>query len=49
MRTILADLLGVEPSCVNVKGKSHEGVDATGEGRAIEAHVVVLLTRSEAR
>jgi 2-C-methyl-D-erythritol 2,4-cyclodiphosphate synthase len=49
MRTVLAGLLGVEPSCVNVKGKSHEGVDATGEGRAIEAHVVVLLARVEAR
>jgi 2C-methyl-D-erythritol 2,4-cyclodiphosphate synthase len=30
---------------VNIKGKSHERVDAVGEGRAIEAHVVVLLGR----
>ena len=30
---------------VNVKGKSHEGVDAIGEGRAIEVHAVALLRR----
>lgn len=39
----LARLLACEPSRVNVKGKTHEGVDAVGEGRAIEAHAVVLL------
>jgi 2-C-methyl-D-erythritol 2,4-cyclodiphosphate synthase len=43
MRDNLAGLLGVSVSCVNVKGKSHEKVDAVGEGRAVEAHVVVLL------
>jgi 2-C-methyl-D-erythritol 2,4-cyclodiphosphate synthase len=45
MRLNLARLLNVHPSCINVKGKSHEKVDAVGEGRAIEAHVVVLLER----
>jgi 2C-methyl-D-erythritol 2,4-cyclodiphosphate synthase len=39
----MADLLGLNLDQVNVKGKTHEGVDAVGEGRAIEAHVVVLL------
>lgn len=48
MRALLASLLDVDPSCVNVKGKSHEGVDALGEGRAIEAHVVVLLAGADA-
>ena len=43
IRANLARLMGVEPSQVNVKGKSHEGVDAIGEGRAIEVHAVVLL------
>src|SRR5688572_7974221 len=43
IRANLARLLGVHMSCINVKGKSHEKVDAVGEGRAIEAHVVVLL------
>jgi len=42
----LATLLGCDASDVNVKGKTHEGVDAVGEGRAIEVHVVVLLARA---
>jgi 2-C-methyl-D-erythritol 2,4-cyclodiphosphate synthase len=46
VRASVAAALGVEPSRVNVKGKTHEGVDATGEGRAIEAHAVVLLVRA---
>jgi len=41
----LAMLLGCEPSQVNIKGKTHEKVDAVGEGRAIEVHVVALLMR----
>lgn len=41
----LAALLGVPTDRVNVKGKSHERVDAVGEGRAIEAHAVALLAR----
>lgn len=45
IRANLARLLGVQVSCINVKGKSHEKVDAVGEGRAIEAHVVALLER----
>lgn len=45
MRTNIAGLLAVDVARVNVKGKSHEKVDAVGEGRAIEAHSVVLLTR----
>jgi 2-C-methyl-D-erythritol 2,4-cyclodiphosphate synthase len=43
IRGNLARVLGVEVGCVNVKGKTHERVDAVGEGRAIEVHVVVLL------
>ena len=41
----LAGLLGCEISQVNIKGKTHEKVDALGENRAIACHVVVLLTR----
>lgn len=40
----LARLIGVGADRVNVKGKTHERVDAVGEERAIEAHCVVLLT-----
>lgn len=45
MREKIAGVLGVDVSRVNVKGKTGEGVGAVGEGRAIEAHVVVLLGR----
>lgn len=41
----IAALLAIDVTNVNVKGKSHEKVDAVGEGRAIEAHVVALLKR----
>ncbi len=47
IRHHLAYLLGCEESQVNVKGKTHESVDAIGEGRAIACHVVVLLTVEE--
>lgn len=43
VRARVAELLGVPVDRVNVKGKTHEGVDAVGEGRAIEVHCVVLL------
>jgi 2-C-methyl-D-erythritol 2,4-cyclodiphosphate synthase len=43
IRTNLARLLRTDPSTVNIKGKTHEKVDAVGEGRAIEVHVVALL------
>lgn len=46
MRAHLARLLGVEADRVNVKGKTHERVDAVGEGRAVEVHAVVLLVRA---
>lgn len=39
----IAQLLGCDTSQVNLKGKTHEKVDAVGEGRAVEAHVVALL------
>lgn len=39
----LSKVLGVRSDQINVKGKTHEGVDAIGEGRAIEVHVVALL------
>ena len=45
MQPNIAALLGVDVGAVNVKGKSHEGVDAVGEGRAVEAHVVVLMAK----
>jgi 2-C-methyl-D-erythritol 2,4-cyclodiphosphate synthase len=46
MRANLAGALGVPVDVVNVKGKTHERVDAVGEGRAVEVHCVVLLAAS---
>jgi 2-C-methyl-D-erythritol 2,4-cyclodiphosphate synthase len=43
MTANLAGALGCDTNCVNLKGKTHEEVDAVGEGRAVEAHAVVLL------
>lgn len=45
VRENIARLLGIDVGLVNVKGKTHERVDAVGEGRAIEVHVVALLER----
>lgn len=45
IRARLGELLDAPPARINIKGKTHERVDAVGEGRAIEAHAVVLLTR----
>ncbi|MAB73022.1 MAG: 2-C-methyl-D-erythritol 2,4-cyclodiphosphate synthase [Planctomycetaceae bacterium] len=47
LRLQLATLLDVDPNRVNLKGKTHEKVDAVGEGRAIEVHVIVLLCRRD--
>ncbi len=43
IRANLARLLGCGEDRVNLKGKTHEKVDAVGEGRAIEVHVFTLL------
>ncbi len=43
IRRNLAYLLGCDVEQVNVKGKTHEKVDAVGEERAIACHVVALL------
>ena len=43
MRANLAAGLGIEVGQVNIKGKTHEMVDAVGRGEAVEAHCVVLL------
>ncbi|XP_043717725.1 2-C-methyl-D-erythritol 2,4-cyclodiphosphate synthase, chloroplastic-like [Telopea speciosissima] len=45
IRANLSELLGVDPSVVNLKAKTHEKVDSLGENRSIAAHTVVLLMR----
>ncbi len=44
MRARIAQVLGLSPSCVNVKAKTAEKMGPVGEGRSIEARAVVLLT-----
>ena len=46
MRANLARVLGIDAERVNIKGKTHEKLDAVGEGRAVEVHAVVLLERA---
>jgi len=43
MRENLAQTLGAEQTCVSVKAKTGEGLDAVGEGLAVSAQAVVLL------
>ena len=47
MRDNLAKLFECKVDCVNVKATTEEGLGATGEGLAISAHSVVLLTSAE--
>ncbi|KAK6947834.1 2-C-methyl-D-erythritol 2,4-cyclodiphosphate synthase [Dillenia turbinata] len=45
IRANLCELLGADPSVVNLKAKTHEKVDSLGENRSIAAHTVVLLMK----
>lgn len=45
IRQNLCELLGADPTVVNLKAKTHEKVDSLGENRSIAAHTVVLLMR----
>jgi 2-C-methyl-D-erythritol 2,4-cyclodiphosphate synthase len=43
MRENIAESLSVEVSCVSVKAKTGEGLDAVGQGLAVAAQAVVLI------
>jgi 2-C-methyl-D-erythritol 2,4-cyclodiphosphate synthase len=45
IRLSLAKLLDAPVDAISVKGKTGEGLDAVGEGRAVEALAVCLLER----
>lgn len=47
MAANLMALLHCEASQINLKGKTHEHVDAIGQGLAIACHVVTLLVRRD--
>jgi 2-C-methyl-D-erythritol 2,4-cyclodiphosphate synthase len=44
MREKIAAILGIDLSCMSIKAKTGEGLDAVGQGRAVMAQAVVLLT-----
>ena len=48
MREVLAAAVGIEPAAVGIKGKTNEGVGATGRGEALEAHAVAMLAAAPA-
>jgi|SRR6476646_3896645 len=43
MRETIAEVLGVEISCVSVKAKTGEGLDSVGQGLSVSAQAVVLI------
>ena len=44
MREKIAAILGIDLSCMSIKAKTGEGLDAVGQGRAVIAQAIVLLT-----
>jgi 2-C-methyl-D-erythritol 4-phosphate cytidylyltransferase/2-C-methyl-D-erythritol 2,4-cyclodiphosphate synthase len=44
IRESLAGALGTSPDAIGIKGKTNEGVDATGRSEAIAVHAVALLS-----
>ncbi len=43
IRASVAQTLGIDLACVNIKAKTNEGMDAVGRKEAIEVHAVALL------
>ena len=49
MRTRLAEVLGLGPGAVSVKGKTDEGMGWTGSGEGLAVHAVALLDEAGER
>jgi 2-C-methyl-D-erythritol 2,4-cyclodiphosphate synthase len=47
IRNNLCEILGADPSVVNIKAKTHEKVDSLGENRSIACEAVVLLLNAD--
>lgn len=45
MKTKLAETMGVDPSRLNIKAKTNEGLDAIGRGEAIGALAIVMIVK----
>lgn len=48
MRVLIAADLGIDPACVNIKGKTTERLGFTGRGEGIAAQAVALLVNTDA-
>ena len=47
MKENTAQILGVELDCINLRGKTGEGLDDVGAGLGMHAHAVALLCRTD--
>jgi len=47
MKSRLAEVLGIDPTQLNIKAKTNEGLDAVGRGEAIAAQAVALIFKRE--
>lgn len=47
MKEGIAEALEVDAHSISIKAKTGEGVDAVGEGRAVQANAIVMLEKSE--
>ena len=47
MRKKIAEAIGIPTDCVNVKGKTEEGLGFTGQGLGIAARAVALIEKKE--
>ena len=45
MKENLSNILKIDKSLISIKAKTKEGLDATGECRAIEANCIILLEK----
>lgn len=48
MRATLAPVLDVPPDAISIKGKTNEGMDATGRGEGVVVHAVATIARAPA-
>lgn len=46
MKLKLAEVLNLDVSCLNLKAKTNEGLDAVGRGEAIAAQAIALLAQA---
>ena len=48
MKMRIAEALQLEPDCVNIRGKTAEGLGALGAGEGMAAHAICLVVKGEA-